>query len=127
MAVYSGTAGSVVIGTVSTGEMKEWSLDIGQNVVDVTAFNEEWTRNIAGIRNASGSFSGNFDGAGTNQLVLLNAILAGTAPALKLYVSATKYFTVGTAFVTGMNPSTSYDGAAQITFNFTASGPVTFT
>lgn len=126
MAVYSGTAATARVGTVTIGEIKEWSLDLGQAVVDVTAFSEEWVRNIAGIRNASGSFSGNFDDTDAQQTVVMNSILNGTAPALRLYVNATKYFSVGTAFITGMNPSTSYDGAAQATYNFTVSGPVTF-
>ena len=126
MAVYSGTAAVLKIGTVTTNEIKEWSLDLGHNLVDVTAFSEERVRNIAGIRNASGSFSGNFDDTDANQTATMNALLNGTALEVRCYVSATKYFAVGTAFVTGMNPSTSYDGAAQTTFNFEASGPVTF-
>ena len=126
MAVYSGTAGSLRVGTVTTGEVKEWSLDIGQDMVDVTAFSEAWVRNIASIRNATGSLSGNFDGADTNQTAMLNAILNGTALNVRCYVSSSKYFNVGTAFVTGFSPSTSYDGAAQVTMNFTASGPITF-
>lgn len=126
MAVYSGTAGSMRIGTVTTNEIKEWSLDLGQNVVDVTTFSEAWERKIAGIRNASGTFSGNFDDSDTNQTAIMNALLNGTALNLRCYVNSTKYFNVGTAFVTGMSPSTSYDGAAQVSFNFTVSGPVTF-
>lgn len=126
MAQYSGTAATLKIGTVTTNEIKEWSLDLGHNLVDVTAFSDEWVENIAGIRNASGSFSGNFDGSDTNQTAILNALLNGTALNVRCYVNSTKYFNVGTAFITGMNPSTSYDGAAQVTYNFTASGAVTF-
>lgn len=126
MAVYSGTAATARIGTVTTSEIKEWSLDLGQNVVDVTAFSEEWERKISGIRNATGSFSGNFDDTDTNQLALINALLNGTSTNLRLYLNGTKYFNIGTAFVTGTSPSTSYDGAAQTSYSFTASGAVTF-
>lgn len=125
MAQLSGTAGSVVAGTVTVGEISEWSLNLSASTVDVTAFGDNWIEKIVSVRDASGSFSGNMDLADTAQGTLINSMLGGSAVALKLYASATKYWNVGTAFVTGMGPAISQTGKGEISFDFETSGPVT--
>jgi hypothetical protein len=126
MAALSGTAGSVVAAGTVVGEMTEWSLDLSQSPVEVTAFGDNWQEYIASIRSAQGSFSGNFDSADATQTVLTNAMLGGSAIALKLYVSSAKYFNIGTALLTGQNNAISVAGKADAGWNFQVSGPVTF-
>jgi hypothetical protein len=128
MAALSGTAGSAVIvagGTAIVGEIAEWSLSLGMDTVEVTAFGDNWDEVLPSVRNATGSFSGNFDPADAIQGTVVSYMMAGSALALRLYASGTKYFNVGTAYVTGMEPGISQKGKADISFNFKASGPVT--
>ena len=127
MAALSGTAGSIVAAGTAVGEMAEWSLDIGHSPVQVTAFGDVWEEYIPSLRNATGTFSGNFDTSNTVQTALTNAMLGGSAVALSFYVSPTKYFAAGTAYLTGMSPAISVAGKADVSYNFQASGPVTFT
>jgi hypothetical protein len=126
MAALSGTAGSVVVGTVNVGEIAEWSLDLSHSPVETTAFGDNWQEYIPSLRGASGSFSGNFDSADTAQTTLTNSMLGGSAIAVKAYVSATKYFNVGTAYLTGQANAISVAGKGDVSWNFQVSGPVTF-
>ena len=125
MAALSGTAGSVVYATSATG-ISEWSLDLSHSPVETTAFGNDWQAYVPSIRGATGSFSGNFDYAVAAQLNAGTALLAGTAFALKLYLDGTKYFNIATVYVTGWSPSISQSGKADVSFDFTVSGAVTF-
>lgn len=130
MAALSGTAGSVVYmtgGTTTVGEIREWSLDLSHSPVDVTAFGDVWERYVPSLRGATGSFSGNLDTADSAQTSLRNTMLGGSALALRLYVSSSNYYNVGTAYLTGNSPGVSVDGKVDVGYDFQVSGPVTFT
>lgn len=125
----SGTLGSVVYmtgGTTTVGAIKEWNLDISHSPVETTTFGDQWQNYIPSLRNATGSFSGNQDTSDTPQGSLISATLGGSAIALRLYVSASKYYNIGTAYITGHGPSVSNDGKAETSYDFQVSGPVTF-
>jgi hypothetical protein len=127
MAYLSGTAGSVVYmtgGTAVAGEISEWSLNIGMETVEVTAFGDNWDEKMAGVRSASGSFSGNWDTADATQTSLTNAMLGGSAVALRLFGSGTKYWNVGTAYLTTFETGISQKGKGDASFDFDVSGPV---
>lgn len=129
MSALSGTAGSVVYmtgGTAVVGEIAEWSLDISHSPVDATAFGNDWAKYVPSIRNATGSFQGNFDSADSAQASLISSMLDGSAVAFRLYVSPTKYFNVGTAYLTGMGPAISQTGKGDVSFSFQNSAAVTF-
>ena len=129
MAAFSGTAGSVTChtgGTILSAGIIEWTLDGSMSAVETTNFGEVWDSFIPSVRNATGSFSGNKEQADTGQTALLNSFLGGSAIILRLYENATKYWLVGTAYITGMSPSLSVKGKGDISFNFQASGPVTY-
>lgn len=129
MAALSGTAGSVVYmtgGTTKVGEITEWSLDLSHSPVETTSFGDEWQEYIPSLRNATGSFSGNFDHSDTAQASLISSMLGGSAVAFRLYVNPTKYFNVGTAYLTGHGPSIANDGKGETSYDFQVSGPVTF-
>lgn len=129
MAALSGTAGSVVYmtgGTTTVGEIAEWSLDLSHSPVDATSFGNNWAKYVPSIRNATGTFSGNFDSSDSVQGSLINAMLGGSAVAFRLYVDGTKYFNIGTAYLTGMGPSISQTGKADVSYSFQNSAAVTF-
>ena len=125
----SGTAGSVVYltgGTTLVDEIAEWSLDISHSPVETTAFGDNWAAYVPSIRNATGSFSGNHDQADSGQGSMQNAMLGGSAVALRLYVNATKYYDIGTAYLTGQSESISQTGKADTSFNFQVAAAVTY-
>lgn len=132
MTTKSGLFGSAVItsagtvpGTANIVGIGEWSLDIGHNVVEVTAFGDAWKRVIASIREYSGSFSGNSDTDSTHTS-LRNAMLGGSAISLRLYDTATTYYNVGTALLENGNPSISFDGKAEQGYDFVGDGPLSY-
>ena len=128
MAALSGTAGSAVYmtgGTAVIGEVSEWTLTLGMDPVETTAFGDNWDEFLPSVRNASGSFMGNFDPADAQQLSLVNAFLGGSAIALRLYTSGAKYWNIGTAYQTGLENAISQKGKSDASYSFTVSGPVT--
>lgn len=124
----SGMGGSVVYmtgGTTVVGEINEWSIDISMSPTEVSAFGDNWKRSIPNIRAASGSFSGNHATDETAQTSLRNAMLGGSAIALRLN-EGTAYWNIGTAYLTGHGRSISHQGKAETSFDFEPSGPVTY-
>ncbi len=129
MAALTGTAGSVLYvagGTTVVGNISEWSLDLSHSPVETTAFGNNWQMYVPSIRGATGAMSGNFDHANAMQQNIATALLNGTAVALQLHLDDTKYFNIGTAYVTGYSPSISQAGKADVSFDFTVSDAVTF-
>lgn len=128
MAPLTGTAGSVVTttgGTTVIGELSEWALDISMSPVETTAFGDNWAEYIPSIRNATGSFAGNFDPADAAQGTMISSALGGSAVGLRLYASGSKYFNLPTVYITGLSPSISQAGKADISYSFQNSGSAT--
>ena len=129
MAAFSGTAGSVVYatgGTTLVGGISEWSIDISMSPVEDTEFGQTFDTFVPSVRNYTGSFSGNHpnsDAAFTN---LQNAMIGGSAVSLRLYINATKYWNVGTAYITGQSSGVSAKGKGEGSFNFQGSGALTY-
>jgi hypothetical protein len=123
MAQHSGTAGSVVAGTIVVGEMTEWSLDITSTTVETTSFGEVWQEYLPSIRGATGSFSGNWDTADAGQVALWSSLIGGSAVTFKLYTTAAKYLS-GASYLTGAGHTISNAGIGQTTWSFQVSGSV---
>ena len=129
MAAFSGTAGSVSVHTIGTAYVtgiSEWSFDLSMSPPEATTFGDSNDVYVPSVRNATGSFSGNKEQADSGQTALMNSFLGGSAIILRLYENATKYWLVGTAYITGMSPTTSVKGKGEISFNWQASGPATY-
>lgn len=122
---YSGTAGSVVLvsgGTTLVGWVTEWSLDKSLETVDTTSFGNNNRTRIPSIKDATGSFTGSFDDSDTAQSALITAFENGTFVGLRLYVGTAKYFNIGSAVITGYNPTMAVDGKADIEYTFESNG-----
>jgi len=122
---YSGTAGSVVLvsgGTTLVGWVTEWSLDKSLETVDTTSFGNNNRTRIPSIKDATGSFTGSFDDSDTAQSALITAFENGTFVGLRLYVGTAKYFNIGSAVITGYNPTMAVDGKADIEYAFESNG-----
>jgi len=128
MAAFSGTAGSVLLGGVVI-PVSEWSFDISMPPVEITAFENVWDAIIPSVRTATGSISGQAtDGGGGGQNVGRNRMLAvADYCSLTLYEDGSRFWTIGSALVTGMTTGVSAKGKGEISFNFQAKGLITYT
>lgn len=127
MAALAGTGGSVKLGSNTVAEIGEWSLDIGLDTNEVSAFGDSWKRFITGLKGWTGSATGRFDQTDTNgQVALQNALLNGTTVSIRLYVNATNYYS-GTAYITQESPKASVGGTVDVDFSFTGTGALSYT
>ena len=124
MATISGTAGDIREHNSgnSIAEIREWSLDFSHSIIDVSSFSDIWNENIAGIRSVTGSFSGILSDD-SDYTTIENALLNGSTYVIRCLLYFGVHFS-GTVLITGNNPSVSYDGVTQTTFNFTGNGQI---
>lgn len=123
----AGKGGSVYIGANKVAEISQWSIDCEADDIDVTSFDSNgWKQFIAGLKEWSGSFEGNFNPNDTNgQVALINAWLNGTTVNLELRIDATKKIS-GSAFVK-LSIEMPVDDKSSISFDFQGTGQPTFT
>lgn len=129
MAFISGTAGSVVYvsgGTTAVVGAYEWSLDVGQETPEVTAFGDQWRVYLPGIREWSGSFGMRGDTSAASQAFVRAMLFGGSAGVEFRFFAGTNYYS-GSALATGGAPEIAYDGALENSFDIQGSGPLTFT
>jgi hypothetical protein len=128
MARKHGRNGRLYVAIASAGVaepitfLRDWSINFAVDNVDVTAFGDTNKVYVAGLPDASGSFSGFYDDA-TAQL--FTAATDGVARAFYLYpdtASTTKYW-FGTALF-DFNVSSAVDGAVQVSGDFQAASAV---
>lgn len=96
----AGMGGAVYIGANKVSEISTWSLDLGADDIEVTSFDSNgWKEYLAGLKEWSGSFEGNFVPTDTTgQVALINAWNNGQTVSLELRIDATRKFS-GNAFV----------------------------
>lgn len=129
MAYVSGTAGSVAYvsgGTTVVSGAHEWSLDIGRDTPETTAFGDSWRTYVNGIGEWSGSFGVRADPASAAQTFVRNLLIGGSAALEFRFFAGTNYYS-GSALVTGGGPEVAYDGIWENSFDFQGSGTLTYT
>lgn len=121
-----GRGGSVRIGANTVAGISQWSIDCEAENVDVTDFDSlGWKEFLAGLREWSGSFEGNFTPGDTNgQIALSNAWLNGTTVSLELRFDATRRFT-GTALISNLSAEVPVDEKASISFDYQGTAALT--
>jgi len=121
----TGKGGAVLIGSNRIAEISTWSLDPDNDDVDTTNFDSDgWREFLAGLKQWSGSFEGNFvPGDTTGQKALFAAWVNGQPVNLVLQVEPGVRFS-GQAYV---KPSVEVpvDDKATITVDFQGTGPLT--
>ena len=118
MAHYAGTAGQVDAASNVTG-CKSWTLDYTVGIVDTTDFADAGVRSILpSVSQWSGSFDAIKDG------VPLGLAGASISIALKETQTATQKWT-GSAYITGVAASVSYDGIVTYAYTFEGTGALT--
>lgn len=132
MAAISGVAGNVKINAtpdVVIAEIKDWSLDAKAETLGSTKFNNNgWKSSLAGARDWSGSFSGQWDVATdtTGQGALQTAYLTGAAVALMFFVDGTHNY-YGNAYIVGFSPKATADGLVELSFDFQGTDALAYT
>jgi hypothetical protein len=129
MAFVSGTAGSVTYvsgGTPIITGVHEWSLDVGQDTPEVTAFGDGWRVYINGIKEWSGSFALYKNPAGTAQDFVRNMLVGGSVPIVFQFYGGTNYYS-GSAMPTKAAPAIAYDGVWEDSYDIQGSGPLSYT
>ncbi len=119
MAHYSGRAGSVSTGAVVLG-VKSWTLDYTVGTVDTTDFAASGTRSLLpSVSQWSGSFEGLKDGT---------AQVLGVTSAVTLQLLETQTggeLWSGSAYITGIHPSVSFDGTVNYAYDFEGTAALT--
>lgn len=124
MARIHGRKGRLYAGVASGGTaepiafLSRWSLDSSVDFPDVTAFGDGSRTYLAGLPDASGSFTGFYDDASAQ---LYTASTDGVARKVYLYptTDATGTYWFGTAFFDN-TVETPVDGAVTVSGNFRA-------
>jgi predicted secreted protein len=124
MARIAGRNGAMYVNLTSGGTaepvafLNHWTLNFAVDTIDVTAFGDTNKVKVAGLPDASGSYSGFFDNATAQTYT---AATDGVARKMYLYpdrTTATTYW-FGTATL-DMSIDASVDGAVTISGNFSA-------
>lgn len=118
MAHAAGKAGEVDTGASVTG-IKSWTLDYTVDPLETTDFADSGVASyLVGVSRWSGSFEGFKDGTPQG--------LAGASVTLTLKETQTaNQLWTGTAFITGVRPSTAHDGLVTYSYDFQGTGALT--
>jgi predicted secreted protein len=121
----TGIGGAVKLGANKVAEIGNWTLDLGADNIDVTSFDSNgWKEFLAGLKEWSGSFEGNYKNDDTNgQKAIIGAWLASQSLEITLEVTAGVTFK-GDAFFT-LSLETPVDDKASFSCDFQGTGALT--
>jgi predicted secreted protein len=112
MAIHKGSEGTVHIDTDAVAEIKSYSVEETSDTVEVTSMGDGFRDYLPTLTSFSGSIDVFWDEDDTAQ----QALTVGTEVTIKFYAEGTttgaKYYT-GTAIVTGLSISASFDGMVE--------------
>ena len=112
MAIHKGSEGTVHVGTDAVAEIKSYSVEDTMDTIEVTTMGDTFRDYETTLESFSGSIDVFWDEVDTAQI----ALQAGSEVVLKFYpegtTSSAKYYT-GTAIVTGLSISASFDGMVE--------------
>ena len=122
MAVLKGYSGNIKKDTTTIGEMSDWSLDVNADIVDTSAFGDEWKKKVATQKDWTGSCNGRLypDDSGQATLTI------GAEVTMRFYVDGSHYYS-GAAIVESISRSAAVAGTIDVTFNFTGNGVLSYT
>ena len=125
MATRKGKEGVVKIGASTVGEVKSFELEVTANEVDVSTLGSGWTKTNSTQNSWSGTLEMFYDPTDLGQPA---QIAVGTLVTLALYyegvTTGLKYDT-GSALITSISRSQSFDGMVNQTVAFTGNGILT--
>lgn len=124
MATYTGKDGAVYVGTNAVGEVRDFSIEQTSEVVADTVMGDAWTTNKATQKSWTSSVNMYWTGDDTGQ----TALTVGSEVTLKLYPTGNTTGNVelqGSAIVTSVSQSQSFDGMVELSISVTGNGALT--
>lgn len=127
MANHKGSEGVVKIGTNTISEVKDWSISITADTLEDTTMGDTARTYLSSLTQASGSITCHWDETDTTGQ---GAMTAGAAVTLNLYPegsgSGAHYYSAS-VIITEETANAAFDGMVERSFNFSATGAVSFT
>jgi len=121
MATHKGSEGVIKVGSDTLGEVKSFSLDHNAGTIQTTTMGDATHTKVAGIKDWSGSIDCFWDETDT----AMQTLDAASEVTVSLYPEGTTagdiYFT-GSALITGVSRSASFDGMVEASFTFEGNG-----
>lgn len=121
MATHKGSEGVIQVGGVALGEVRSFSLDHNAGTIQTTTMGDTTHTRVAGIKDWSGSIDTYWDETDA----AMQTLDAGDEVTLALYPEGNTtgdiYFT-GSALVTSVSRSASFDGMVEASFSFEGNG-----
>lgn len=126
MASYKGCEGAVKVGTDTVAEVRSWSLSETTEILDASALGSCAKVKKVGMTDGTGSVTCLWDDTDTAGQ---GAMTNGAQVELNLYpkgASSGSYFVTFDAIITTVGVSGSYDGLVERTFDYEATGDITW-
>ena len=120
MANHKGSDGTVHVGSDAIGEIRSWSLESTADTIEDSVMGDSARTYQVGLASWSASVDCYWDDDSTAQ----DALTAGASVSLTLYPEGTSAGTKysGTALVTSVSTSSSFDGMLEVSFSATGTG-----
>ena len=125
MATATGKDGAVYVGSNAVAEIRDWSLETTSEVVNDTVMGDAWMTNKATQKSWTASFNAFWDDSDTTGQ---QALTEGSEVTLNLYPegnTSTKTYWTGSAIITSVSKSASFDGLIEASFSATGNGSLT--
>lgn len=122
MATNIGKDGAVYSGSNAVAEIRDWSLETTSEVADDTVMGDSWMTHTATQKSWTASFTAFWDPTDTTGQQTLTE---GSSISLKLYPTGNNsgdYEWSGTATITSVSKSASFDGFVEASFSAQGSG-----
>jgi len=122
MATNIGKDGAVYSGSNAVAEIRDWSLETTSEVADDTVMGDSWMTHTATQKSWTASFTAFWDPTDTTGQQTLTE---GSSITLKLYPTGNNsgdYEWAGTATITSVSKSASFDGFVEASFSAQGSG-----
>ena len=124
MAIHKGSEGTVHVGTDAVAEIKSYSVEETSDTVETTSMGDAARTHLASLTSFSGSLDVFWDEEDTAQI----ALTVGSSVTIKFYpegtASSAKYYS-GTAIVTSVSRSASFDGMVEASISVQGTGALT--
>ena len=125
MATHKGSEGVVKVGTNTVAEVRSYSIDESADVLEDTSMGDSAKTYLASLTSSSGSLDVFWDETDTSGQ---GALTVGSSVTLNVYPegadSGETYYS-GTALVTGVSRSGSFDGMVEASITVQGSGALT--
>jgi predicted secreted protein len=124
MAIHKGAEGTVHVGTDAVAEIRSYAVEETADTLETTSMGDAARTHLASLTSFSGSLDVYWDETDTAQI----ALTVGTSVTIKFYpegtASSAKYYS-GTAIVTGVSRSASFDGLVEASISVQGTGALT--